>query len=121
MELVTSVMGGKAPRDGAALSIALGLQSGDALAQVLHTFHPTRQTPPGKNTDLDFGHIEPATMFGCVMELHSPQNPSGLSRRESFIQGRSGMRVQVILHDAHALVYWLLRTSVQDIGPVLPS
>ena len=36
MKFVTSIVGGKAPRDGAALSIALGLQGGNALAQVLH-------------------------------------------------------------------------------------
>jgi len=55
MELVTSVPGSKAPGDGAALSIALGLQGGDTLAQVLHTCHPTRQTASRKDTDLDFG------------------------------------------------------------------
>ena len=35
----------------------LGLQSGNTLAQVLHTFQATRQTPTGKNTDLDLGPI----------------------------------------------------------------
>src|SRR6266566_8529698 len=43
MELVTSIMGSKAPRDSAALRIAFGLQCGNALAQLLHAFHPTRQ------------------------------------------------------------------------------
>ena len=55
MKFVTSIVGGKAPGDGAALSITLGLQDGDALAQVLHTCHPTRQTPSRKDTDLDLG------------------------------------------------------------------
>ena len=78
MELVTSVMGSKAPRDGAALSITLGLQSSNALAQALHAFHATRQTTTGKNTDLDFCHIEPTAMFGRVVELDPLQNLSGL-------------------------------------------
>src|SRR5712691_5809119 len=69
MELVTSIIGSKAPRDSAALRIAFGLQCGNALAQLLHAFHPTRQTAPGKNTDLDLGHVQPTAMFGRVMEL----------------------------------------------------
>jgi hypothetical protein len=66
MEFFTSVMGGKAPRDGAVLSIALGLQGGDALAQYLHTFHAARQRAPRKNTDLDLGPIQPTAVCGRV-------------------------------------------------------
>jgi hypothetical protein len=74
MELVTSVIGGKTPRDGAALSITLGLQGDNALAQVLHACHPTRQTASRKDTDLDLRHIQPTAMFGCVMELDALQD-----------------------------------------------
>ena len=81
MELVTSVVGGEAPRDGAALSIALGLQGGNALAQVLHTCHATRQTASRKDTDLDLGHVQPTAMFGRVMELHALQDAPGLGWR----------------------------------------
>jgi hypothetical protein len=101
MEFVTSVVGGKALRDRRALSITLGLQSGDALAQILHADHPTRQTAPGENTDFDLGHVEPTAMLGRVMELDPLQDAPGLGWLERFIEGRSGMRVQVILHDAH--------------------
>ena len=59
MEFDTSIVGGKAPRDGAALSIALSLQSGKTLLQDLHALHPARQAAAGKDGDLDFGHIEP--------------------------------------------------------------
>src|SRR2546421_1205227 len=101
MELVTSIIGSKAPRDSAALRIAFGLQCGNALAQLLHAFHPTRQTATGKNTDLDLGHVQPTAMFGSVMELHPLQNAAGLSRFKGFIQGSSRMRIQVILHNAN--------------------
>src|SRR5438270_11244243 len=98
MELVTSITGSKAPGDGAALSIALGLQGNDALAQVLHALHATRQTATSKDTDLDLGHIQPTAMLGRIMKLHPLQNPSRFWRREGFIQGRRGVRVQIILH-----------------------
>src|SRR5438309_10496258 len=101
MKFYTSIVGGKAPGDGTVLSIALGLQRRDALAQLLQTCHSTRQTTARKDTDLDLGHIEPTTVFGRVMKLHALQNPASLCRLEGFIQGRSGMGVQVILHDAN--------------------
>ncbi len=68
MELVTSVVGGEAPGDGTALSIALGLQGGDTLLQVLHADHPTRQTATGKDTDLDLGHVQPTAMDAACNE-----------------------------------------------------
>jgi hypothetical protein len=101
MELVTSIAGSKAPPDITVLSIALGLQGSDALAQHLHAFYATRQTAPSKYTDLDLGHIQPTPMFGRIMELHPLQDAPRLWRREGFIQGRRGVRVQIILHDAH--------------------
>src|SRR2546425_6508053 len=90
MELVTSIIGSKAPRDSAALRIAFGLQCSNALAQLLHAFHPTRQTATGKNTDLDLGHVQPTAMDAAcngtpraafcsgpqrVQRLHTGQRP----------------------------------------------
>ncbi len=40
-------------------------------------------------------------MFGGEMELDTLQDAPSLGWLESFIQSSSGMRVQVILHDAH--------------------
>src|SRR5215472_17526958 len=107
MKLVPSISRSKAPRESAPLGITLRLQSGDALAQILHTLDATRQRLASKNTALDLSHIEPAAVFGRVMDLHPPQNASGLGRRESFIQGRCGMYVQVILHDTYAVGLWI--------------
>src|SRR2546429_4638328 len=97
MELVTSIVGGEAPRDGTVLSIALGLQGGDALAQVLHACHTTRQTATSKDTDLDLGHIQPTAMFGCIVKLHPLQNAAGLGPLKGLIQGCSGLGVLVFL------------------------
>src|SRR2546423_13525524 len=100
MELVTSIVGGEAPRDGTVLSIALGLQGGDALAQVLHACHTTRQTATSKDTDLDLGHIQPTAMFGCIVKLHPLQNAAGLLPLQGFIQRWTRMGIVVMLHDA---------------------
>jgi hypothetical protein len=58
MKFDTSIMGGKAPGEGTALSITLGFQSGDALAQVLHARHPTAHLATGENTHFDLSHVE---------------------------------------------------------------
>src|SRR5712691_10783352 len=94
MELGTRVIGGKTPRDGAELSIALGLQGDNTLAQVLHAFYPTRQTASRKDTDLNLGHIQPTAMDGGCngtrlvagsvgprqpRRLHTAQRPYGCS------------------------------------------
>src|SRR5437763_2822143 len=107
MQLVTSIAGSKAPGDGAALSIAFSRQSSDTLAQHLHTFHATRKTDTRKNADLDLGHVQPTAVFGRIMELDALQDAPRFWRREGFIQGRSGVRVQIILHDAHVVSLWI--------------
>ena len=76
MELVTSVVGGKAPRDGATLSIAFHLQGDNTLAQVLHACHPARQTSTRKATDLDrmgnvyFSKFKP--LLDRLQRMHTP-------------------------------------------------
>ena len=101
MELGTRIIGGKAPRDATVLSIAFGFQGGNALAQVLQAFHPTRQTATGKKTDLDLGHIQPTAMFRGVMELHALQDAAGLGWLKGFIESRGRMSIEVILHDTN--------------------
>src|SRR5258708_2087387 len=126
MEMVMSIIGGKAPRDGAALSIALGIKGGNQLVQVLHAGHPTRQTASRKDTDLDLRHVQPTAMFGRVMKLDSLQDPPRLGWREGFIQGSGRMRVEVILHDANVFHVRIDRIDqpsdavrVVDLGTVL--
>jgi hypothetical protein len=107
MKFVASIVGSKTPRDGTALSIAFGFQGGNALAQVLHAFHPTRQTATGKNTDRDLGHIQPTAMFGRGMELDPMRNTPGLGWLKGFIQSRGRMGIEVILHNANVFGLWI--------------
>lgn len=101
MELVTSVIGSNASRDGAAMSIALRLQGSDTLAQGLRVLHAMRHISTSKHTDLDFGHNKPTPMFRRVAELDAPQNPPRLGWRKGFRQRGGDMHVQVNLDDAN--------------------
>src|SRR5260370_24095236 len=103
MKFDPSVVGWKASVDGAALSIALRLQSGKVLSQDLHALHPARQAPSCENGDLDFGHVEPAAMFGGVMELDALQDASCFGRLKGFIEGSGRMGIEIVLHNAHIL------------------
>ena len=107
MQFDPSVMGGKAPGDGAALSIALGLYSGNALSQDLHALHPARQAAPGKHGDLDFRHVEPGFHVWGEMELDALQDPASLSRRKGFVEGCRSVGIEVVLYDAHLLGMWV--------------
>src|SRR6266849_3301112 len=101
MEFDTSVMGGKAPGNGAALSIALSFQCSNALAQNVHTLHPARQAASGKDSDLDFCHVKPTAMFGGVMELDALQDSACFGRLEGFVEGSGRVGIEIVLHDAH--------------------
>src|SRR5205807_5924508 len=80
---------------------ALRLQRGNALAQILHALQATRQPATGKNTDLDFGHVQPTAMFGRVVELDSLQDAPGLGWLKGLVKGRGRMSIEVILHDTN--------------------
>jgi hypothetical protein len=52
-----------------------------------------------QDADLDLDHVEPACVFGGVVELEPSQNPHGVSWRERLIQGAGGMGRQIILDE----------------------
>ncbi len=59
MHLSPSIGTRKAPMDSAVVRIALSRQGHNMLPQMIEALHAFGQTPPLKNADLDFGHIEP--------------------------------------------------------------
>src|ERR1700687_4015050 len=56
----------------------------------------TRQALALQKTDLDLGPIEPARMFGCVVELDPAQQRRGCLYTEHFVEARAQMRVAVV-------------------------
>jgi hypothetical protein len=101
MRRVASIPGCKLPRDGTTLPIARGFQRVDTPAQGSQTIHPTGEPSPLENADLDFSHIQPASMFGGGMKLDPLQDASGLFWGKSFIEGGRSMRIEIVLNDAN--------------------
>src|SRR5579871_149878 len=99
---VASMRSGKLPRNGTSLGIALHFERINASTQCSHAVHASRETGPLENTDLNFGHIEPASMFWGIMELNPSQDTSSFSRRKSFIESGRSMGVEIILDQTNA-------------------
>ena len=85
MKFVPSIVGGKLPRDGTTICIALQFQGIDAGTQLAQAAHATRQTAPLENADLDFGHVQPAPVLGCVVKLDALQDALSFCGRKGFI------------------------------------
>lgn len=53
----------------ALVCVAGGFHRPDALPQLIHALHPATQEGPLKDAALDFRHVEPTGMFGCIVKL----------------------------------------------------
>ena len=56
----------------------------------------TVKTLASKHAELDLCHIEPRAMLGCVMELYSCGNPSGLRGLEGLVERGDVVGVEVV-------------------------
>src|SRR5918992_5922785 len=50
------------------------------------------------NREFTFGHIEPTSMLGCVMELQLTSDPGCFGGRKSLVERGRGMRIEIIHH-----------------------
>ena len=81
-----------------------------------------------KDTELNFSHVEPRTMFRRVVKMQAFQEAIGLSWRKGFIQGggrvgieivqnemdTSGVRLDAIDQEAHLVGEVLTSAAVSD-------
>ncbi len=98
MKLNTSLLTIELPVNFGLTIIPLGFQGRYFLFQSSFITDPPRQTLPLKPTDLDFSHIQPASVFGRVVKLQLPRQPPRLGWLEGRIQRGGFMGVQVILN-----------------------
>jgi hypothetical protein len=56
-----------------------------------------------QHADLDLDHVEPAGVFGGVVELQPAQQPSGFRGWERLVEGAGGMGREVIEDDPDLL------------------
>jgi hypothetical protein len=87
------------PVDGGLCRIAACFPGGDHAADSLLVSEASVHTLGRPHGELDFRPIEPTAMLGCVVEIQRPQDATGFGRRKGRLQGRRGMRIQVIQDD----------------------
>ena len=70
-ELTASVPGGEPPvYDGASI-VALAFERCDLPSQQRFIADPAVQTLPAEYAQLDFSHVQPASVNGCVVKLQA--------------------------------------------------
>ena len=86
MQFSASILDREAPVDAGAIRIAFFLECMDT----------PPQTAAAEHAELDFGHVEPASMLGSVVEPQTSGDASGFVRHKSHIQGPKSMGVEVV-------------------------
>ena len=72
-------MCGELPVGFGVMLVAMVLPSGDLCLESLLVWDATAETLARQSSELGFGHVEPAPMFGGVMPLCAAENYGGRS------------------------------------------
>ena len=96
LKLDPSILGSEPPGSGSLGLVALNLQGSNLSYECCFIANAPVQALSAEHTELDLRHIEPATVLGRIVELQTPDDPSGLLGREGLVQGGGSMDVEVI-------------------------
>ena len=66
--------------------VSLGLPCVDLGNEAVAAFDATIETLAFEHADLDLNHVEPAGVFGRVVELKPPEHAARLGRREGGVR-----------------------------------
>jgi len=92
------ILPSKAPLDGASCCISRALPGIDLGLQDAAIGNASVQTLATKNANLDLRHVQPARVFGCVVELDSTQEFVGSTLAQNVIEALPEVRVEVVQH-----------------------
>ena len=96
MQFSASILDREAPVDAGTIRIAFFLECMDTPPQDSLIRNTPPQTAAAEHAELDFGHVEPASMLGSVVEPQTSGDASGFVRHKSHIQGPKSMGVEVV-------------------------
>ena len=85
------LVGCEHPFDAGGDGVALLLTDGSLDGQLLETFDAAVKALGNQHADLDFHHVQPAGMFGDVVELQSAQQASCFLSRECLVERAGGV------------------------------
>src|SRR3954453_13231087 len=90
-QLDPRLVGCELPLNASAGGITLSLPGLDLSVENLALADAAVQALAVQHTDLDLCHVQPAGMFGRVVEFQALEDAVRLGRRKGFIQGASGV------------------------------
>jgi hypothetical protein len=102
-----SISGSELPVNFDDLAVAFLFPSGHFRGEHRFVRYTAVETLPSKHAEFDFGHVEPTTMFGRVMELEAMGQAVCLSWREGFVEGSSIVGVKVVQHNDDGFGVWI--------------
>src|SRR5208337_2965614 len=79
---------------------------GDLGNEAVAAFDAAIETLAFEHADLDLNHVEPAGVFGRVVELKPPEHAARLGRWEGGVESGGGVGGEVVEDDADALGFW---------------
>ena len=91
----------------------MSFPSGDFSDQLLLAGDAPIQTLTTQNADFDLDHVQPACMFGNIVELEPSQHASRLVGGKGLVERTGGMGRQIVEDDPDALCL-----GVMDIGEI---
>src|SRR6185437_17146569 len=91
----------KRPLDATSLGIAPSLPCCHLGDERLLLGGTARQALALEDADLDLGHVQPARMLGCVMELDPAQQGGGRLEAEHFLEAGTQVRVEIVHHQVN--------------------
>ena len=86
--------------------VSLGLPGVDLSNEAVAVFDATIEALAFEHADLDLNHVEPAGVFGRVVELEPPDHAARLGRWEGGVESSGGVGGEVVEDDADALGFW---------------
>jgi len=95
-KLPIGVLTGKCPLDGSVLGVAPSLPGSHLFCDELLVADSTIQALAAECRNLDFGHVQPTGVLGCVVEDDAAQEFARHPRTKNLDEARSEVSVEVV-------------------------
>src|ERR1700690_2823804 len=101
-ELPIGILASECPLDGTVLGIAASLPCADLFGDEFLIADPPVQALASEGGDLDFGHVQPTSVLGRVVEDDPTQQLAGCPYAQDLGETCPEVRVEVIEHQMDA-------------------
>src|SRR4030042_1073959 len=107
LEFSTCIVGEKVPVDLGLPVITVVLPHSDVALHGFKVGNSRARPLPTKGAKLAPRRVQPAAMFGCVMNFKTFRQPPCLLRFERFVEGSKAVRVQIIQYKTYLNGVWV--------------